>query len=93
MVAPRMKEFYEWLSPTGVYTRYKIIGKELELCAGNGVPEFLLSDEFQQWSQGPSNLIFCYGNRTPSSFVFYLLDLAGAGKSFMRYNSTSNSYN
>jgi hypothetical protein len=64
VVAPKMKDFYEWLSPQGVYTKHKTIGKELEFCAGSSVPEFLLSDKFQQWSQTPSNLLFCHGNRT-----------------------------
>lgn len=61
-VAPRRDRFYEWLSPQA-YTKHKTIGDELEFCDRNTVPEFLSSDEFQQWYQSSSNLLFCYGNR------------------------------
>jgi hypothetical protein len=91
MAAPRVKEFYEWLSPESEYTKHKAIGKELEFCAGGSVPEFLLSDEFRQWSQGlASNLLLCYGNRTLSSVNFTYSITAGAGKSFMRYIFSSD---
>jgi hypothetical protein len=90
MVDPKKMEFYEWLSPKGVYTKHKTIGKELEFCAGNSIPEFLLSDEFQQWSQGPSNLLFCYGNRMLSSCVCRLLYYSWSWKVVHEVQSTSN---
>lgn len=87
-----MTKFYEWLFPESEYMRHKTIGKELEFCAGSSLPEFLLSDEFQQWSQGlgPSNLLFCYGNRKLSSWYTTYSIIAGVGKSFMRHISTSD---
>jgi hypothetical protein len=92
MTVCKRKDVLQWLHELGGFTEKhnRLVAERVE---GTG-QWFLDSEIFQQWVAGSgASLLFCPGEG-PQSFIFSCADyLAGAGKSFMTFDSSETRAN